>query len=42
MKFMAAFQKEWLELVRTKRLLIALVVLVLFGADIAPDGQIDP
>ena len=31
MKFMAAFKKEWLELVRTKRLLIALVVLVLFG-----------
>ncbi len=31
MKFIAAFQKEWLELVRTKRLLIALVVLVLFG-----------
>jgi ABC-2 type transport system permease protein len=31
MKFMAAFEKEWLELVRTKRLMIALVVLVLFG-----------
>ena len=31
MKLMTAFQKEWLELVRTKRLLIALVVLVLFG-----------
>ena len=31
MKFLAAFEKEWLELVRTKRLLIALVVLVLFG-----------
>ena len=31
MKFIAAFQKEWQEMVRTKRLLIALVVLVLFG-----------
>ncbi len=31
MKFIAAFQKEWLELVRTKRLMIAMVVLVLFG-----------
>ena len=31
MKFATAFRKEWLELVRTKRLLIALVVLVLFG-----------
>ena len=31
MKFMTAFRKEWLELIRTKRMLIALVVLVLFG-----------
>ncbi len=31
MKFIIAFRKEMLELVRTKRLLIALVVLVLFG-----------
>ena len=31
MKFIVAFRKEWMELVRTKRLLIALVVLVLFG-----------
>ncbi len=31
MKFFTAFRKEWLELVRTKRMLIALVVLVLFG-----------
>lgn len=31
MKFINAFRKEWTELVRTKRLLIALVVLVVFG-----------
>jgi ABC-2 type transport system permease protein len=31
MKFITAFRKEWLELVRTKRLLISMVVLVLFG-----------
>ena len=31
MKFIIAFRKEMLELVRTKRLLIALVVPVLFG-----------
>jgi ABC-2 type transport system permease protein len=31
MKFITAFRKEWLELARTKRTLIALVVLVLFG-----------
>lgn len=31
MRFSTAFQKEWLELARTKRLLIALVVLVVFG-----------
>lgn len=31
MKFTTAFRKEWLELIRTKRMLIALVVLVLFG-----------
>lgn len=31
MKFGVAFRKEWMELVRTKRLLIALVVLILFG-----------
>jgi ABC-2 type transport system permease protein len=31
MKFATAFRKEWLELNRTKRLLIAMVVLVLFG-----------
>lgn len=31
MKFITAFWKEWLELQRTKRLLIALVVLILFG-----------
>ena len=31
MKFFTAFWKEWLELQRTKRLLIALVVLILFG-----------
>lgn len=31
MKFATAFRKEWLELVRTRKLLIALVVLVLFG-----------
>jgi len=31
MKFFTAFRKEWLELVRTNRLLIAMVVLVLFG-----------
>ena len=31
MKFITAFRKEWLELERTKRTLIALVVLVFFG-----------
>lgn len=31
MKFITAFRKEWMELVRTNRLLIAMVVLVLFG-----------